>query len=235
MKRAIIIFIILLGSNTIEADQPVQADRWLEIDLYWFKPDNLEKSAIAFWERYSPLMDGINGWKGVILNVGWISDYILEWQGDLNQEIVFPKGMKSWGWFKDEGQLSGTSTERTIKEWIDDQTGTLIKWPVPVLSVTRTEYLPHVESDLFIFQTPVHLNPVEKESIIKIMAGNLEEGINHTADHAVSAVINLPWLAEQNQATAVSESWNGTKNIIGRPTRLHIHLEQAQTKLYIIK
>jgi len=58
---------------------------------------------------------------------------------------------------------------KTIGEWIDEQAGTLMKWSVPILSITRLEYLPEVESDMFIFQTPVHLKDAEKKSIIKIL------------------------------------------------------------------
>ena len=113
MKKAVIVVLtILIFHIQGQAKAPVSADRWLEIDLYWFEHKDMEKSAEALWERYYPLMNGINGWKGIILNVGWISDYILEWQGELNQEIKLPKNMKSWGWFKDEGQLAGTTTEQ---------------------------------------------------------------------------------------------------------------------------
>src|SRR6185437_11689205 len=45
------------------------------------------------------------------------------------------------------------------KEWIDEQAGGVIKWPMPILSATRVEWLPRVHSDLFIFQTPSHLAP----------------------------------------------------------------------------
>jgi hypothetical protein len=57
----------------------------------------------------------------------------------------------------------------SIGEWIDEQSGTLTKWSVPILSITRSEYLPKVESDLFIFQTPVNLKEAEKNNIIKIL------------------------------------------------------------------
>jgi len=131
MKQYFFIFLLILSTNILESSGSdftrrdsnvvpgkIMADRWLEIDLYWFNHKDMEKSAVAFWKRYYPLMEGIDGWKGVFLNVGWISDYILEWQGDLNQEIRLPKNMKSWGWLKDEGQLSGTSLER-MQLWKD--------------------------------------------------------------------------------------------------------------------
>lgn len=111
-KSFIILFSILFCSVTMNAKTPVAADRWLEIDLYWFEHKDMEKSATIFWERYEPLMKGIDGWKGVIINVGWITDYLYEWQGDLSQEIKLPKNMKTWGSIKDGGQLAGTTPER---------------------------------------------------------------------------------------------------------------------------
>ena len=95
-----------------KSPEPLKADRWLEIDLYWFEHKDMEKSVNQFWDRFYPLMEGIEGWRGVILNVGWISDYILEWHGELNEQIMLPQNMKKWQWFKDEGQLTGNSTER---------------------------------------------------------------------------------------------------------------------------
>ncbi|WP_428232546.1 hypothetical protein [Flavobacterium sp.] len=112
MKKSLIILFSILYSININAKIPVAADRWLEIDLYWFEHKDMQKSANEFWERYEPLMKGIDGWRGVIINVGWITDYLYEWQGDLNQEIKLPKNMKTWGSIKDGGQLAGTTTER---------------------------------------------------------------------------------------------------------------------------
>jgi hypothetical protein len=59
--------------------------------------------------------------------------------------------------------------DESVKEWIDEQSGTLMKWSVPILSITRSEYLHDVESDMFVFQTPVHLKPAEKENIIEVL------------------------------------------------------------------
>jgi hypothetical protein len=108
MKTTLTVLLFLMIFNTINyGEGPIKTDRWLEIDLYWFDKGNMEKSVDLFWKRFSPLVDEIDGWKGVILNVGWISDYILEWQGDLNQEIKLPKNMKQSPVFMVEGQLSG--------------------------------------------------------------------------------------------------------------------------------
>ncbi|NQT93717.1 MAG: hypothetical protein HQ559_13235, partial [Lentisphaerae bacterium] len=58
---------------------------------------------------------------------------------------------------------------RIIKEFIDEQAGSVMKWPVPIFSITRAEYLPRVQSDLFILQTPVHLKEETKKCILGLM------------------------------------------------------------------
>jgi hypothetical protein len=113
-KAALFVALIIIFQAKGFSKTPVSADRWLEIDLYWFDKQNIEKSADTFWSRFSPLVDGLNGWKGVILNVGWISDYILEWQGDLTREIKLPENMKKHPGFSDEGYLAGSTTEALI-------------------------------------------------------------------------------------------------------------------------
>ena len=113
-KTALFLILIIIFQTKGFSKTPVSADRWLEIDLYWFDKQNIEKSADIFWSRFFPLVDGLDGWKGVILNVGWISDYILEWKGDLNQEIKLPGNMKKHPGFNDEGYLPGTTTEALV-------------------------------------------------------------------------------------------------------------------------
>jgi hypothetical protein len=108
----LVCFFLVTQSPFIHAATPLKTDRWLEIDLYWFEHKDMEKSVNQFWDRFYPLVEGIDGWKGVILNVGWISDYVLEWHGDLNETIKLPKSMTKWPWFKDEGQFSGNTIER---------------------------------------------------------------------------------------------------------------------------
>jgi hypothetical protein len=68
----------------------------------------------------------------------------------------------------------------------------------------------------------------------KIMAGNLEEGINHKADHKVNVTLNLPSNFVKNQSVEVSELWNKSNTIVGNK-KLDINLEQAQTKLFKIQ
>jgi len=74
----------------------LHTDRWIEIDLYWFDRDNVDASGLAFWDRYHPLYAGVDGWKGVIVNVGWLGDVIFDWSGDLESEISLPKEMRTY-------------------------------------------------------------------------------------------------------------------------------------------
>jgi hypothetical protein len=46
-----------------------------------------------------------------------------------------------------------------------------MKWPVPVLSATRVEWLPKVQSDLFVLQTPVHLSTAHVQTIVNLIQG----------------------------------------------------------------
>ena len=94
----------------------VDADRWLEIDLYWFEKDHIRESASEFLQRVAPLYAGLSGWRGVILNVGWLIDYIAEWNGDLNQSIPLLRGANQQPWSKVEGLLTGDTTER-MRQW----------------------------------------------------------------------------------------------------------------------
>lgn len=90
----------------------VDADRWLEIDLYWFDNSDLEGSVAAFWKRFAPLMEGVRGWRGVIVNSGWLADHILAWQGDSSAHIPFPPDLNKDKFFPDTGPLLGTLEER---------------------------------------------------------------------------------------------------------------------------
>ncbi len=94
----------------------VVADRWMEIDLYWFDRTNITASSETFWERNNPLFASITGWKGIILNVGWAADYLTRWEGDLDQKIPFLKGIQQEEWFEVAGQLTGDTAERQ-RQW----------------------------------------------------------------------------------------------------------------------
>jgi len=104
-------FLLVVQSFSLYGASAGQTDRWFEFDLDWFERQDMEKSITRFWDRYHPLVQ-VDGYKGVILNVGWLSQFILGWHGDLNEVIDFPKNMRVPSWFKDEGQFSGNTTER---------------------------------------------------------------------------------------------------------------------------
>ncbi len=97
-------------------NQKVDTDRWLEIDLYWFDKDNINSSVDTFWQRYSPLMENVQGWRGVILNVGWLLDYVLEWKSDFSQQIPIPQNMEQHNWTKMQGPVKGT-IEQKKQQW----------------------------------------------------------------------------------------------------------------------
>jgi len=111
-----------LGGGTqqsIPAQAPVQAavdaDRWLEIDLYWFKQKAIPDSVHQFWDRFEPLYKGVRGYRGVILNIGWTVGPVMEWSGDLQQKISLPTGSGQQKWVDERGPLAGTTQERKQK------------------------------------------------------------------------------------------------------------------------
>ena len=91
---------------------PVPGDRWLEIDLYWFAQKDIGGSVNAFWDRFQPLYAGVQGYRGLILNVGWTVACVMEWSGDLEQTISLPRGSGQQHWVDERGPLRGTTEER---------------------------------------------------------------------------------------------------------------------------
>ena len=95
------------------ASQPcIQTDRWMEIDLYWFKQHDQAGSVSQFWDRFLPLFDGVCGYRGVILNVGWTVGPVMEWSGDLDQRISLPTGSGESQWVDEHEMLTGTTAQR---------------------------------------------------------------------------------------------------------------------------
>jgi len=90
----------------------VNADRWIEIDLYWFRQQDIQGSTREFWDRFQPLFAGVNGYRGVILNIGWTVGPIMEWSGDLDQRISLPTGSGQAKWVDESKLLTGTTEER---------------------------------------------------------------------------------------------------------------------------
>lgn len=94
----------------------VDADRWMEIDLSWFDRDDVAASVHTFWTRFAPLVHDVDGWKGVVVNAGWLVDHVLSWGGDLDADIPFPDGLVKDRFFSDTSPLLGTTEER-MEQW----------------------------------------------------------------------------------------------------------------------
>jgi hypothetical protein len=63
--------------------------------------------------------------------------------------------------------LQGTHPDWLIKEFFEDHAGMLMKWQVPILSITRPEWLPAAHSDLLVFQSPAQLEPQTTREILQ--------------------------------------------------------------------
>lgn len=103
---------VLAQTRTVAS---VDADRWLEIDLYWFKQQEISDSVREFWDRFEPLYRGVRGYRGVILNIGWTVGPVMEWSGDLQQRISLPTGSGQQKWVDEKEPLTGTTEERKKK------------------------------------------------------------------------------------------------------------------------
>jgi hypothetical protein len=101
---------IVLPARTAPA--PVPADRWLEMDLYWFEPADVQASADKFWARYAPLYRGVSGHRGVVLSVGLTANFILDYNGDPAQPIWLPKTSGQEIGHSLRGQLDGDTAQR---------------------------------------------------------------------------------------------------------------------------
>ena len=120
--RALARFTHANQSPDVVNQAPLVADRWLELDLYWFRQPDLEGSARQFWKRYLPLYAGLEGYRGVILSVAWTVGPVMEWSGDLQQKVSLPSGAGNSleqpvdGWVPENAPLSGT-TEEQKRQW----------------------------------------------------------------------------------------------------------------------
>ena len=76
------------------SDRYTMNDRWLEVDLDWFYLEEPEESVHEFAKRVAPLLGSGEAERGVILNVGWITDVVFLWSGDAAQKL--PLEAKRW-------------------------------------------------------------------------------------------------------------------------------------------
>jgi hypothetical protein len=95
--------------------------------------------------------------------------------------LVYSRESMQW-------QAEHATPDHDINEWIDEQVGSVIKWPVPILSATRIEWLPQVHSDLFVVQTPSHLSAPHLASLARLiksghpiaLVGSFSDGIDES-------------------------------------------------------
>ena len=111
-KNLFFLLIILLLTPSTWAAGTINKDRWMEVDLFWFERTNMKESSDKFWETISPLYEDIGGEKGIIINIGWLMDFVLEWNGDLNSRIPLPENMMIDNQFSDEGYMLGNTEDR---------------------------------------------------------------------------------------------------------------------------
>jgi hypothetical protein len=112
-----LLMLVPSSARAAQASQPAPAasidtDRWLEIDLYWFRRNDIKGSVHEFWDRFQPLFAGVRGDRGVILNVGWTISAVMEWSGNPDQKIWLPTTSGQARWVDENGPLTGTTAER---------------------------------------------------------------------------------------------------------------------------
>ncbi len=98
-------------------------DRWIEIDLDWFGRAPLSDSIDHFAERCFPLVAGVSGDRGVILNAGWLADIVTEWTGDSEQPLPF-RSRRYAHWhgrtYRDFGLFVRDLREAFVRRGVDD-------------------------------------------------------------------------------------------------------------------
>lgn len=67
------------------------------------------------------------------------------------------------------GQIARLSPNFDPRDQIDEQVGSIVKWPLPIMSATRAEWLPRVKADLFLFGATTDM-PADQVATIEHMA-----------------------------------------------------------------
>jgi len=75
--------------------------------------------------------------------------------------LVYNRAMMEW--------LSSHHPHWNVTEWIDDQAALVMKWGVPILSITRTEWLADVlsQTETLMVQTPGNLSDQARETLLQ--------------------------------------------------------------------
>lgn len=75
----------------------MNTDRWLEMDLFFFREKPFRDEARALLARLAPLYRGVEGDQGIVLCCGWLCDLVTEWNGDPAQTLPFRSPtMQAW-------------------------------------------------------------------------------------------------------------------------------------------
>ena len=133
-------------STSSDADfEKLQTDRWIEIDLSFFDKDSITFSVEKLYKQYHPLYDSISGTRGLIFNPGWVSEWIRNWNGDMNASINLPYDMCREPIFDQQEKLTGrwdTQKEAWRKRYAESKEPTpryLQDWSYADLKVLVSE------------------------------------------------------------------------------------------------
>jgi len=182
---AMLLFAPAPSAHAAATAQPcLQTDRWLEIDLYWFKQQDQAASVNQFWQRFQPLFANLCGYRGVILNIGWTVGPVMEWSGSLDQRITLPTGSGESKWVDEHGMLTGTTAKR--------QKRAAERFASPIV-VKRRGYDPWTYGDV------KHLAAALKAEGARVGAPNFKVGIlNYAWTNAYGEV--APWVKRHPEA-----------------------------------
>ncbi|MCY7411681.1 MAG: hypothetical protein LH471_01365 [Salinibacterium sp.] len=157
-------------------------EEWESWDIILTAPERLRWGIWAYLHAFLKTPEGLTAPRGTYISwlnqgrrllteedVAFLADNINEATTDARNttEVFGPTAVYSRPAMEWQ---NAHAPEADIKEWIDEQIGFLAKFGVPVTSVTRSEYIGHVDSDYFIIQTPVHLPEDQTAAILRRIA-----------------------------------------------------------------
>jgi hypothetical protein len=74
--------------------------------------------------------------------------------------LVYTRSAQEW-------QAAHATPAGDVKQWLDEQGASIAKWPVPIMSAARVEWLSQVQTDMPVVQTPSHLADAEQAVLLK--------------------------------------------------------------------
>ena len=151
-----------IGSAAPGRPAGLRTDRWIELDLYWFDHNHIAQSVSQFLDRTYPLYKSASGWRGVIVNVGFLIDYITGFEGDLDERIPLP--------------------EFQVKQWLGPQ---FQKLPYP-LPMEEIRYPPWTYRDLKTLGEEFRHQAAQRYGIKDFKFGSLLLGRHHDYNASVS-------------------------------------------------